>query len=420
MAYNVINDYVSRKNGKHYRVHVDKSNGKVIAKFPVKPNGYSKYDPNKKLWYKASDNGADRTITWQNGRKETRPGWAVKQTLGPAYYRIGQAAAQLKYQPGINQLRTDQTREKGSQDKAYRQIAGYYTGMANSASGLMDKVGKVGEQTNAQVAQAGQDRNAQITSATPQYKGPLGEIAQNMANGEQQAALNRGASVDSANRVYGAQTTGSRQAFTGQMGAAQQVAGQERLSTLKGQGQQALNVYGDKISQAELAKSLAAVDSGYQVQTADRTYGLGVAKTQIASQKATDTAAAAATRNRIAQQNADASTTRANNSGGSGGGSGGGPKIKHQTPAANNRFWAKVGKWNNDPNNASYAQILTQTGDPVLATVVRTLRHNGNRLDRGTIRLLQSRGYSVGKRYPTVVSTSRFAGGTGSGSGRIN
>jgi len=48
-GYRVIDDYVSRKNGKHYRVHVDKVTGKVIQAFPVKPNPQAIWTGKK--WY---------------------------------------------------------------------------------------------------------------------------------------------------------------------------------------------------------------------------------------------------------------------------------------------------------------------------------------------------------------------------------
>ena len=48
--YKVIPNYVSRKDGKTYRVHVDPRTNRVIAAFPVKPKPNAVWDANQNKW----------------------------------------------------------------------------------------------------------------------------------------------------------------------------------------------------------------------------------------------------------------------------------------------------------------------------------------------------------------------------------
>lgn len=301
--------------------------------------GFVHFDDKKRQYFQNSDDGVTAQRVYQNGLKTNQaPGSIFKGDPGLSpFYKQGVAASELKYGVPQKTIQTQMDRERGAQNQAYGQIANYYAGMAGNAQNLMSQAGQVGQQTDASLKSIGVDRNAQIQAATPQYAGPLGAVAQNMANSEQQAALNRGAAVDQSNRGMNTMTSGNRQAYLGEVGAAQQVAGQERLSTLKGQGSQALNVYGDKIAELERQKGLGAVDSAQQLRTAQQQYGL------------------AQQRNDISQQNADTSAVRAASvgSGGGGGGGGGGnggtskkpknPNLKNGiTPASNNAFWQKA------------------------------------------------------------------------------
>ncbi|NCA17772.1 MAG: hypothetical protein EBS90_12150, partial [Betaproteobacteria bacterium] len=200
---------------------------------------------------------------------------AYKAVPGLGKYRAaGQALANLKYGIPQKTLSTQRNRERGAQRGAYKQIAGYYAGLSGNAKDLMNRTGQVGQQTDQQLRQIGADRNAQVQAATPKYDGPLGQIAQRMADTESQTALNRGAANDATARTLNANVTGSRKALLGNLGAAQQVAGQERLTTLRGQGQQAINLYNDKIAELERQKALGGVDSALQLRSSDQTYDL--------------------------------------------------------------------------------------------------------------------------------------------------
>jgi hypothetical protein len=307
-------DWKTDAQGKKYRVaarqrgyfHVYQ-NGAVKKLGGPRPTGFNQFNEKNRSYYKNVDDGVTSSHVYQNGRKVNMGGGSIFKAdpgLAP-FYKQGMASSELKYGVPQKTLETQMGRERGSQNQAYGQIANYYAGMAGNAKGLMDQAGQVGQQTDASLKSIGADRNLQIQAATPQYAGPLGAVAQNMANSEQQAALNRGAAVDQSNRAMNTMTSGNRQAHLGEIGAGQQVAGQERLSTLKGQGQQALNVYADKIAELERQKALGAVDSAQQLRSAQQQYGLD-------QQKLDQTAADNVTQNGIAQQNADANTTRAN------------------------------------------------------------------------------------------------------------
>jgi hypothetical protein len=331
------------KTKKQYRIanrargyfHVYKD-GHTVQMGGPRPTGFNQFNEKNKQYYKNVDDGVTSSHVYQNGRKVNMGGGSIFKAdpgLAP-FYKQGMAASELKYGIPQKTLQTQMGRERGAQGQAYGQIANYYAGMAGNAKGLMDQAGQVGQQTDAALKSIGVDRNSQIQAATPQYSGPLGAIAQNMANGEQQAALNRGAAVDQSNRAMNTMTSGNRQAYLGEVGAGQQVAGQERLSTLKGQGQQALNVYADKIAELERQKALGAVDSANQLRTAQQTYGLN-------SAKADQTASYQDTMAGIAKQNADANMIRATkpstekDKGNSNLGNG-------ITPASNNSFWGKA------------------------------------------------------------------------------
>ena len=306
-------DWKTDAQGKKYRVaarqrgyfHVYQ-NGAVKKLGGPRPTGFNQFNEKSKQYYKNVDDGITSQHVYQNGRKVNMGAGSIFKgdpTLLP-FYREGMTSSELKYGVPQRTLKTQMDRERGAQGQAYGQIANYYAGMAGNAKSLMDQAGQVGQQTDVSLKSIGADRNSQIQSATPQYSGPLGAIAQNMANSEQQAALNRGAAVDQSNRAMNTMTSGNRQAYLGEVGAGQQIAGQERLSTLKGQGQQALNVYADKIAELERQKALGAVDSANQLRTAQQTYGLN-------SQKLEQQAANDQVQNQIAQQNADANTIRA-------------------------------------------------------------------------------------------------------------
>jgi hypothetical protein len=343
-------DWKTDAQGKKYRVaarqrgyfHVYQ-NGAVKKLGGPRPTGFNQFNEKNRSYYKNVDDGITSQHVYQNGRKVNMGAGSIFQAdpgLLP-FYKQGMAASDLKYGIPQRTLQTQMGRERGAQGQAYGQIANYYAGMAGNAKSLMDQAGQVGQQTDASLKSIGADRNSQIQSATPQYSGPLGAIAQNMANSEQQAALNRGAAVDQSNRAMNTMTSGNRQAYLGEVGAGQQIAGQERLSTLKGQGQQALNVYADKIAELERQKALGAVDSANQLRTAQQTYGLNTAKADLNAAKADQTASYQDAMLGIAQQNADANTTRANKP----------PVSKPKgnsnlsngiTPASNNSFWGKA------------------------------------------------------------------------------
>lgn len=270
--------------------------------------GFVHFNDKTKQYYKNVDDGVTASHVYQGGRKVNMgPGSIFKADPGlTPFYKQGMASSELKYGVPQQTLKTQMERERGAQNQAYGQIANYYAGLSGNAKDLMGQAGQVGQQTDASLKDIGAQRNQAIQAATPQYSGPLGMVAQNLANTEQQAALNRGAAEDSSSRGLNAMTSGNRQAFLGQVGAAQQVAGQERLSTLKGQGNQILTTYADKIAELERQKALGAVDSANQLRTAQQSYGLDAQKAQTdASYKQQKLA--------IDQQNADANTTRANN-----------------------------------------------------------------------------------------------------------
>ena len=381
---------IFESNGKRYH---DYGNGRVVYVSPSKPGGYNSYDPNKKLWYKTSDNGLDKTITWQNKQSEKRPGSAANY-YGQDRWNLANALTNAKYAGAEKLLNSNQATERGAQDQAYKQIGSYYAGLANNAKDLMGQVGQSGAQTDQSLQQIGAQRNQQIQQATPQYQGPLGSVAQSLADQEQQAALNRGASMDAANRTAQTGNSGARQVFAGQFGAGQQVVGQERLALAKGQGSQVLKSYADQLSKLSAEKPFAAVDTASQLLTADRTYGLNQQKIQTTSDKNAADAQYKQDQIALGQQRNDIARQKGNQ-----------PKPKKSaTHEQNNSFWANVNKWNGATNDktklpASYQDILGQTGDPVIAAIVRSLRHNGNRLTPEAVNILHNAGYSVGGRY---------------------
>jgi hypothetical protein len=288
-------------------------------------------------------------------------------------------------QPTIDKLSLNKGREAQAQNQAYGTIAGYYAGLQGQTQGLMNQVGQVGQATDAQVKSIGADRNAQIQQATPQYGGPLGMVAQQMANTEQQAALNRGAGVDAANRTYGVQTSGSRQALLGQLGAGQAVAGQERLSLMKGQGNQALQSYTDKINEIEAQKGSKVLDTARQLGYDRQALGLKAATLQ---QQAADAAA----RQKIAQQNADANTTRANK-----------PPAgsKPKAPKDSTKFWNQVSQAMGRFRAGRYKNYDEVVGayNEAIASTVRSLLNNNNTLSPYAITQIHNAGYQVGGRY---------------------
>lgn len=412
---------VNPKTGQKYRISDDGRNRLHIYGTPGKkgvrrasadyrvvrmarPQGYS-YNPKNTQYYRIQDNGLTRTHIYQNGRKvNAGPGSTFRAIPGlQGYYKAGKAIADLKYGVPQQTLKTQMGRERTAQDQAYRQIAGYYSGLAGNARDLMGQAGQVGRQTDQQLQQIGADRNAQVQQATPQYGGALGEVAQRMANSESQAAMNRGSAIDSAARGFNANVSGSRQALLGQIGAAQQVAGQERLQTLRGVGQQALNVYGDKISELERQKGLGAVDSALQLRSSDQTYNLNRQRVGIQ------------------QQNADTSQYRAQNPPSSGGG-GSSPRPRSSAPkgtgygatkAANLSYWNEVSKavalMKNNPkalrNMATYRAFANRYGEPV-AAVARSIVFTGG-LTPYAVGVMHQAGYAAEGRYKPVSTTRR-------------
>jgi hypothetical protein len=288
--------YTISDNGKN-RLHTYGTPGKKGVRFASKdyrvvkmarPKGYT-YDPTNTQYYKTteSDGGLTSTRTYRDGHTVNSAGSAWKKSGLPASdYQQALNTWNITNQPTIDKLTLNKGRESQAQNKAYGTIAGYYAGLQGQTQNLMNQVGQVGQATDAQVKAIGADRNAQIQQATPQYGGPLGMVAQQMANTEQQAALNRGAGVDAANRTYGAQTSGSRQALIGQMGAGQAVAGQERLSLLKGQGNQALQSYTDKINEIEGQKGSKVLDTARQLGYDRQALGIKQSAATAAATKA--------------------------------------------------------------------------------------------------------------------------------------
>jgi len=406
--------YTISDDGKN-RLHVYGTPGKKGVRFASKdyrvvkmarPKGYT-YDPTNTQYYKTSesDGGLTSTRTYQNGRKVRSAGSAWKKSgLPGSDYQQALNTWNITNQPTINKLTLNKTREGQAQNRAYGTIAGYYAGLQGQTQGLMDQVGQVGQATDAQVKSIGADRNAQIQQATPQYGGPLGMVAQRMADTEQQAALNRGAGVDSANRTYGVQTSGSRQALLGQLGAGQAVAGQERLSLLKGQGNQALQSYTDKINEIEGQKGAKVLDTARQLGYDRKALGLKQAAADADAKKA-------------AADLYRAQHPPARGGGGSRGGKGkdkAGDKGKSNaaTPTQNREFWTTVSRvmtavkaGDSGPNKnqyTTYSDLVRGYGEPV-AAVVRSLLERNMRLTPYAVNILHQDGFSLGSRYPALT-----------------
>jgi hypothetical protein len=417
---------VNPKTGKRYRISDDGKNRLHIYGTPGKkgvrhqssdyrvvklarPKGYI-YNPKNTSYYKVRDDGVNRVNVYQSGRRVSAgPGRSIRALPGLSqYYGAGKAVSDLKYGVPQRTLQTQMGRERAAQNAAYGQIAGYYAGLGGTTKSLMGEAGRVGQATDAQVRQIGSERDQSIRSATPQFGGPLGMVAQNMADAEQQAALNRGASADAANRTFGVQTSGGRQALMGQVGAGQAIAGQERLSTLKGQGQQALNVYADKISELERQKALGTVDSALQLRTADQTYGLNQTKLQQQATNDAERNRLAAERNRIAEISANKPS----------GGGGSRPKPSNRTPYGatkdqNRAYWNDVSKayalMKNNPkalrSEATYRAFANRYNEPV-AAVARSIVLTGG-LTPYAISVMHRAGYAAEGRYKPVRNTPR-------------
>ena len=381
----------------------------------ARPKGYT-YDPSNTQYYKTSesDGGLTSTRTYQNGRKVNSPGsaWA-KSGLPATDYQQALNTWNITNQPTIDKLTLNKTREGQSQNQAYNAIAGYYAGLGNTAKNLMGQTGALGAQTDTRLQQLGADRNSAIQANASQYGGPLGEIAQRMANSESQAALNRGASNDAAVRGLNASTTANRQALIGNVGASQQIAGQERLSLLKGQGNQALQSYTDKINEIEGQKGSKILDTARQLGYDRQALGLKeLALQQSAADKAAaraQAAADAAASRKIAQQNADANTTRANKP----------PAAsKPKAPKDSTKFWSQVsqaigrfkaGKYRVDKKDiskgSSYDAMVGDYNEAV-AAAARSLMTLGNALSPYAVTQIHNAGYQVGGRYPVAASGS--------------
>lgn len=366
----------------------------------ARPKGYS-YNPKNTQYYKRteSDGGLTATNTYQDGHKVNMPGSAWKKSGLPATdYQQALNTWNITNQPVIDKLTLNKTREGQAQNKAYGTIAGYYAGLQGQTQGLMGQVGQVNQATDAQVKSIGQDRNAQIQQATPQYGGPLGMVAQRMADTEQQSALNRGAGVDAANRTYGVQTSGSRQALLGQLGAGQTVAGQERLSLMKGQGNQSLQSYTDKINEIEGQKGSKVLDTARQLGYDRNALGIKQAAADADAKKAA----------------ADLYKAQHPPARGSGGGGGGGGKRKVKgdsnaaTPTQNREFWTNVSRVMTAVRAAdngqytTYENVVRGYGEPV-AAVVRSLLERGGKLTPYAVKVMHRDGYSVGTRYPVLT-----------------
>jgi hypothetical protein len=268
----------------------------------------------------------------------------------------------------------------------------------------MGEAGKVGQATDAQVKQIGSERDQSVRSATPQYGGPLGQVAQNMADAEQQAALNRGASTDAANRTYGVQTSGTRQALMGQVGAGQAIAGQERLSTMKGQGNQALLSYTDKINEIEGQKPAKVLDTARQLQYDREALGIKAANANATQTKA-DAALYKATHPAKSSKGGGGKSS-------SGGGSSGGGSSRGSTGGATkggtrrtqneiNKWWDKTvmgaigyGKTHSyDETQVRFGEAAAAVARALVASKMRSITPYAHSM-------LVKAGYSAKGRYP--------------------
>jgi len=416
---------VNPKTGKRYRISDDGKNRLHIYGTPGKkgvrhqssdyrvvklarPKGYI-YNPKNTSYYKIREDkgGLTRQHVYQSGRVvNAGAGSSFKKSGIPSsFYNQAMNTWNITNQPTINTLTKNRGRERAAQNAAYGQIAGYYAGLGGTTKSLMGEAGRVGQATDAQVKQIGLERDQSIRSATPQFGGPLGMVAQNMADAEQQAALNRGASADAANRTFGVQTSGGRQALMGQVGAGQAIAGQERLSTMKGQGNQALLSYTDKINEIEGQKPAKVLDTARQLQYDQQALGVKMAEVDRKAQADADRAAAANKRNQIAQQNANKPS--GGGGGSSGGGSGRGPSGG-ATKGGTKRTQNEINKWWDKTVMGAYGYMRSHTytetqvkyGEAA-AAVARALGKSGMKsITPYAHSMLVKAGYSAKGRYP--------------------
>lgn len=335
--------------------------------------------------YRIVDNGYTRVHKYASGRTvDVGPG-SIIRSMGSDYspwYKTANALTQASVDTPLKTLQTTKAREQAAQGDAYNKVAGYYAGLGANAKDIMGQVGQVGKQTNEQLSQIGNERNAQVQGNTTQYSGPLGSIAQNLANQETQAALNTGAQSDAANKSYGASVSGSRQALAGNIGVAQQQAGQGSLAYLRGLGQQALDPYNTKIADLQGGRGGKLIDTIIQLQQSGANQNVAQAKAK-ADQRRADAALYKA-------QHPVQPATKAPQA----------PKPDH-TPSETNAFWKDVSKAKGalGKSGATYNGVVSQYGETI-AAAARSLYLKGY-LTPYAVSLLHKDKWKVGTRYRT-------------------
>lgn len=383
------------KNNQQYRIanrargyfHVYKD-GRVVKMGGPRPKGFNQFNEKNRQWYKNADDGYTAQHVYSNGRKVNMGPGSVVRSMGDSYspyYKTAEALTKASVDTPVKTLQAQQDNERNAQNAAYGKVAGYYAGLGENAKGLMGQVGQVGQQTDQSLQQIGADRQAQIRSNTPQFQGPMGQIAQTMVDREQQAALNRGSAEDATNRAYSTNVSGSRQALAGGLGAAQQQTGTEKLAYLRGLGQQALDPYSTKIAELKGSRGGKLIDTMVQLQQAGASQAVAGAKADAA------------------QTSADAALIRANDPGSSGGGGSSDKPSKPKGPHTMtqiNKFWGDITKARGFGRSHTYDETVAKYGETIAATA-RSLELKGG-ITPYAASLIKKDGYGIGTRYKVL------------------
>ncbi|CAB4172216.1 hypothetical protein UFOVP1346_20 [uncultured Caudovirales phage] len=392
---------IAQKNGMWQHQYKDGHHVDINTVSPGK--GFSTYDKGRKLWYKSADDGLRTSRTYQNGKTVQTGAGKYVQGMGQNAVKnlpLAEAEWNARVKP---QLDTYQQQLSGMQERyanARGDTQAQYQGLGQMTGGIMDKISSAQQGAQSQLDQIAQGQQASIKSATPQYAGPLGQIAQRMAGTEEQSALNRAGAANSANQAYGVQTGANREVLAGQTGAAGQVGAQRSLSDMAMQQRQQEQPWNLNIADLKANRNGAILDALMAIGNtqANQSRAERLAASKIAKEQSDAALAAAQT----AQGGFKPTAPKAPSSTA--------PNSKGITPSVNRTFWtkAKTGEALLNANasghvlphtqagsNSAYSFLLSKGYTNLEAYVARAFWWNGGRLTPSAASTAKQAGYDV-------------------------
>jgi hypothetical protein len=358
-----------------------------------------------------------------NGQKVYQP--APKVSPASAQYRglmtaakkmgvdsyIPAAGSEYNYRvgPQISELQSELTGMQKNAARTQGETQAQYNALGANIGNVMGQIDKSAQATQGQIAGLGQNQLSQIQSSTPQYDGPLGSIAQNIANKETQMATDRANAANTANQAYGLQTGLNRQALAGQTGLAAQLGGQDKITNLKMQEAFNERPWASQLSSLKSNKYNAILDTALSL--ANNASNQSRANT-VASARANQLNASAANQLAAANGTGGHAPSSSGGSGGGGGGtghSGGSSKTPYgSTPSQQRSFSTGL-----DSGLRQFGSLKSQFGKMNDAAGIQTIMHGNSRLSGiqaqivletikygqvrpSTIRKAHSLGYGIG------------------------